>query len=280
MKQLLAVLVIAAWSTVARAQVTCQTLGNTTNCNGSLGGSTISDNGSFLSNLAKQSASQSGPNAVALQQQAAAQAQLANQQANLAAQQAEYVRIQTEELERQKEAENLRLQNEARQTQNDAETLRQQKLAAQQKKSPLDETAGEPVRCSAVRARCADESPLCATYKELLVRDGVACHGLSAPPAPPTHREAEGLAEIQASCDTTHKEFASQIACIKRGVRTSESMAKADSANIQLFLLTADQLVDDLARRQITVASARVDLQKAYLDFRDRTARSSVSQSN
>jgi hypothetical protein len=57
-------------------------------------------------------------------------------------------------------------------------------------------------------------------------------------------------------------------------------MAKADSANVQLFVLTTDKIVDDLARKQITVASARVDLQKAYLDFRDRTARISGSQSN
>jgi hypothetical protein len=34
-------------NTVVIAQVTCQTNGNTTNCNGSLGGSTIHDNGAF-----------------------------------------------------------------------------------------------------------------------------------------------------------------------------------------------------------------------------------------
>src|ERR1700723_2876297 len=95
---------LTALSTVAHAQVTCQTSGNTTTCNGSLGGSTISDSGAFNSNLAKISAAQYGPNAVALQQQAAAQAQLANQQARLVAQQAEYVRQQTLALQSQQDA--------------------------------------------------------------------------------------------------------------------------------------------------------------------------------
>jgi hypothetical protein len=130
-KQLLAILVIAAWSTVARAQVTCQTFGNTTNCNGSLGGSTISDNGAFNSNLSKISAAQFGPNAVALQQQAAAQAQLANQQARLTAQQAEYVRLQTEALERQQQTEELQRQQqaEALRKQQDAEASQRQQQA-------------------------------------------------------------------------------------------------------------------------------------------------------
>ena len=131
MKQLLAILLIAAWSTVVRAQVTCQTFGNTTNCNGSLGGSTISDSGAFDSNLAKISAAQSGPNAVALQQQAAAQAQLANQQARLIAQQAEYVRLQTEALERQQQAEESQRQQqaEALRKRQDAEELQRQQQA-------------------------------------------------------------------------------------------------------------------------------------------------------
>src|ERR1700733_7220319 len=98
---------LTALSTAAHAQVTCQTSGNTTTCNGALGGSTISDNGAFNSNLAKISAAQYGPNAVALQQQAAAQAQLANQQARLVAQQAEYVRQQNLALQGQQEPDTL-----------------------------------------------------------------------------------------------------------------------------------------------------------------------------
>lgn len=153
MKQLLAILVIAAWSTVARAQVTCQTFGNTTNCNGSLGGSTISDNGAFNSNLAKISAEQFGPNAVALQQQAAAQAQLANQQARLTAQQAEYVRLQTEALERQQQAEESQRQQQAealRKRQDAEELQRQQQAEASQRQQQAD---------ALLRQQQADASP-------------------------------------------------------------------------------------------------------------------------
>jgi hypothetical protein len=128
-KHLLAMLLLVALSTVVHAQVTCQTNGNTTNCNGSLGGSTLSDIGAFESNLAKISAAQFGPNAVALQQQAAAQAQLANQQARLVAQQAEYVRLQTEALGRQQQAEASQRQQQAdallRQQQADASPKQQ-----------------------------------------------------------------------------------------------------------------------------------------------------------
>jgi hypothetical protein len=44
-----------------------------------------------------------------------------------------------------------------------------------------------------------------------------------------------------------------------------------DSGNLRLYMLTADKLVDDVSRKQTTGAAARVELQKAYLEFRDRT---------
>jgi len=155
MKILLTILLVVL-STVVHAQVTCQTNGNTTNCNGSLGGSTISDNGAFNSNLAKISAAQYGPNAVALQQQAAAQAQLANQQARLVAQQAEYVRLQTEALERQQQAEESQRQQqaEALQKRQDAHELQRQtaqgEVAAARAGISNERYAAAQARCRAV----------------------------------------------------------------------------------------------------------------------------------
>jgi hypothetical protein len=69
---------------IAHAQVTCQTYGNTTNCNGSLGGAIVSP--MPYVNYGAQ---------MAQQQQMQAQAALAQQQAELARAQAEAIRQQT-----------------------------------------------------------------------------------------------------------------------------------------------------------------------------------------
>jgi hypothetical protein len=155
-KQILAMVLLTALSTVAHAQVTCQTSGNTTTCNGSLGGSTISDSGAFNSNLAKISAAQYGPNAVALQQQAAAQARLANQQARLVAQQAEYVRVQTEALERQQQAEESQRQQQAEALQKRQDALELQSQTAQRELAAAAAArAGiSNERYAAAQARC------------------------------------------------------------------------------------------------------------------------------
>lgn len=163
-----------ALSTVVHAQVTCQTNGNTTNCNGSLGGSTIHDNGAFNSNLANISAAQFGPNAVALQQQAAAQAQLANQQARLVAQQTEYLRLQTEALKRQQAQ--LDTEAQAERDRANAELLAQQraraaavvvagKISAERHSAAAAAAGISTERYTAAQARCravsGDDEPLC-----------------------------------------------------------------------------------------------------------------------
>jgi hypothetical protein len=182
-RQLLAMVLLAALSTVVHAQVTCQTNGNTTNCNGSLGGSTISDSGTFNSNLAKISAAQYGPNAVALQQQAAAQAQLANQEARLVAQQAEYVRQQTLSLQRQQEAEtaNNRREPEPQNSQREAEPLdRSQEAEALSwyesymtclKRFPRAQTSDE---AAAISGRCKQDTSATSTAPQDIASSAAA----------------------------------------------------------------------------------------------------------
>jgi hypothetical protein len=174
-KQLLAIVVMAALSTVVQAQITCQTYGNTTNCNGSLGGSTISDNGAFNSNLANIASQNFGPTAITNQNLTAAQTQLVQQQAQaqamqnqimqarLTAQQAEYVRLQTEALQRQQQ------QNEAPQ--------RQQRTKSQGRSDSL--------RCTAVHNLCEARDVTCDGFRNQLTKDGIVCPDVSAPtPAP------------------------------------------------------------------------------------------------
>jgi hypothetical protein len=88
-KQLFAIVLLTTLSTVVHAQVTCQTNGNTTNCNGSLGPAIAPV--PFINFGAQQ----------AQQAQAQANANLQNQQAALAQQQAQLVRAQTEVIRQQ-----------------------------------------------------------------------------------------------------------------------------------------------------------------------------------
>jgi hypothetical protein len=89
-KQLFAIVLLAIISTVVHAQVTCQTNGNTTNCNGSLGPAIAPVPFiNFGAQQAQQAQAQANAN---LQNQ---QAALAQQQAQLAGAQAEAIRQQT-----------------------------------------------------------------------------------------------------------------------------------------------------------------------------------------
>jgi len=87
------------------------------------------------------------------------------------------------------------------------------------------------------------------------------------------------LDEIQAGCNAAHgfKTFGSQVKCIETG--TVGLTIYPNTGDIQLYLLTAEKLADDVAKKKITVASARVELQKAYLDFRERRDRKNAEAS-
>jgi hypothetical protein len=143
-------------------------------------------------------------------------------------------------------------------------------------------------RCMAAFQACHTGASYCAAYRDAFDAEGSVCPCVNAASnapstgptqsrrqkpqgAPTAHGESDSLAEIQAGCDADHgyKTFGSQVKCIK----SCMSLVNADSGDVQLYLLTADKLADDVARKQITVAAARVELQKAYLEFRDRTNR-------
>jgi hypothetical protein len=153
------------------------------------------------------------------------------------------------------------------------------------------ETPAESPRCMAVRHLCENRDSDCGEDRRRLAEAGTSCSGFRDPSAAPIQARVQppggtatvqghpdGLAEIQASCDAAHgyKTFGSQVKCIKGGIQTSRSLANADSGDAQLYLLTADKLVDDVVRKQITVAAAHVELQRAYLEFRDRIERSNA----
>jgi hypothetical protein len=129
-QQLLATIMLVTISSVVHAQVNCQSYGNTTNCNGSLGPG--------ISPLAPTDWSSFGRGAANAQ---AAQ-QLMQAQAQLAAAQAQAIQQQTEILREQQIA--AAAQSQALQRQN--EILREQQLAAAKQqwaadlgKTPTDE---------------------------------------------------------------------------------------------------------------------------------------------
>ena len=228
MKQLSTMVLLAVLSTVAHSQVTCQTSGTTTYCNGSLGGSTISDNGAFNSNLAKISAAQYGPNAVALQQQAAAQAQLANQQA-------EYVRQQSLALQRQQQAEAFQRQQEAEPVNNRREPEPQN---SQREAEPLDRSQ------EAEALRSGQWADWYESYKICLKR---------LPPA----QSLDGATAIQARCkqDTSATSTAPQdIGSSAAAISTVKGSAMSQSSQSSRFRQKWSALDDALANGVITKA--------------------------
>lgn len=166
-------------------------------------------------------------------------------------------------------------------------------------------------RCQSAAAVCTSDvgdPAFCMAYKRNFTLEGLSCPGVNAPSlsatsgAPsmpaytssgPAHVEpslqyarssnpGDTLANIQAECADAHGHggFGSQVKCIKSGIQNSGGLATADSGDVQLYVLTADKLVDDVARKHITVAAARVELQKAFLEFRERTNRKNADASN
>jgi hypothetical protein len=125
-KQLCSIMLLAALTDVSHAQVTCQTYGNTTNCNGSLNSAVapqplqLSPQVDIAGAIRAQQAQQ------VAQQQANSQALVARQQATLLAEQAAYVRQQREALEAQQETLQRQQEDEARQTQQQAAALHKQ----------------------------------------------------------------------------------------------------------------------------------------------------------
>lgn len=98
MKSLFAGVLLIALCGAAYSQVTCQTYGNTTNCNGSLGGTVSAQPESDWVNLLGNASTQIAQNELARQQ-----AELARAQAALIQQQTEVLRLKAEALRQQQE---------------------------------------------------------------------------------------------------------------------------------------------------------------------------------
>jgi len=175
-KQLLAMVLFAMLSTVVHAQVTCQTYGNTTNCNGSLGPAIAPMPFiNFGAQQAQQAQAQANAN---LQDQ---QAALAQQQAQLARAQAETIRQQTYALQQQQQIE------EQRQHQQQLDEAPRQQAARSAAAS--DAGAQRPAENQALQDkydRCVQllSAPECTDLKQELDSAGGQAQ------LPPTHEQA------------------------------------------------------------------------------------------
>jgi hypothetical protein len=157
-------------------------------------------------------------------------------------------------------------------------------------------------RCERALAACRDDNATCASWRNAFNAHGSICPGVNAPPTatrkgppyPPTPTSSPGaitsnasgdvgnsragdrLAKLQSECDAAHgyKTFGGEVKCIENGIRVSQGFsATTISDEIHLYTLTADNLVDEVNRKAISPTAARVELQKAYLEFRDRVNR-------
>jgi hypothetical protein len=90
------------------------------------------------------------------------------------------------------------------------------------------------------------------------------------------------VADFQVACyaaSESFKAFSQQVSCIKRLLAASPNPHHSSSnPDVQLYLLTADKLVDDVKHKRLTPAAARVELQRAYLDIRQRQASEAQEQ--
>jgi len=172
----------------------------------------------------------------------------------------------------------------------------------------VNAVAEVPDNCESAQAFCRAGSSLCEKYKQQYNSAGVICPGVntqstttiggasalsssaSSAGADGSHastdtvksRVGDILAKVQIECDTLHgyKTFGSQVKCVKEGIRASPDLsATIISGDLQLYTLTADNLVDEVARKSITPSAARVELQKAFLEFRDRVNRQNAEVS-
>jgi hypothetical protein len=80
------------------------------------------------------------------------------------------------------------------------------------------------------------------------------------------------IGDFQTACYAAESRFSQQVACIK-GLMSSSTDPDNSQSNpdAQLYLLTADKLVDDVQHKRMTAPAARVELQRTYLDIRQRT---------
>jgi hypothetical protein len=151
-------------------------------------------------------------------------------------------------------------------------------------------------RCERALTACRNDDVACAKWRDAFNEHGSVCPGVNAPPSAtrkgptansstvPAHassdtatsRAGDSLARLRSECDVAHgyKAFSAEVRCIENGIRVSQDFsATTVSDEIQLYTLTADNLVDEVGRKAMSPTAARVELQKAFLEFRDRSNR-------
>lgn len=81
------------------------------------------------------------------------------------------------------------------------------------------------------------------------------------------------IGDFQTACyaKSSHTNFSQQVACIKGLISGSTNPSHSLSdPDVQLYVLTADKLVDDVQHKRITASAARVELQHTYMEIRQR----------
>lgn len=158
------------------------------------------------------------------------------------------------------------------------------------------------VRCEKALAACRDGDATCARWRDAFNEHGSVCPGVNASltatrkgptgsPNPASYVGAataptssdkgklfagDTLGKLQTECDAAHgyRAFSAEVKCVENGIRVSQDFsAKAVSEEIHLYTLTAENLVDEVGRKSMSSTAARVELQKAFLEFRDRLNR-------
>jgi hypothetical protein len=163
-------------------------------------------------------------------------------------------------------------------------------------------------RCERALTACHQSDPACERWRDAFNQHGSVCPGVNAPLTAarrgPTAASSSAfhsgevnapllsdatkssaavtLAQLQTECDAGHgyKTFSLEVKCIRGAIQMSQEFATpAISDDIRLYTLTADNLVDEVGRKAISSAAARVELQKAFLEFRDQVSRQNAEAS-
>ena len=81
------------------------------------------------------------------------------------------------------------------------------------------------------------------------------------------------LSTLQKSCDSSNgfNTFRSQVSCFKRCLAVvPDGPTSLMDVDNKLFILTAESLLEDIQGKRLTKAAARVELQKTYIEIRER----------
>jgi TolA-binding protein len=183
---------------VAHAQVTCQTYGNTTNCNGSLGGATVAPQPFVNYGDAAQSY---------------AQAALAQQQAQLARAQADAIRQQTYALQQQQQIEAQREQQREQQVTEEQSGKQYDLVMGCVRRSPGAMTSEEAVAISDRCKRDPTSNP----------PQGASMSGSTAPDVSKLKADAATFEAIMRSAPPSSKTFRDAVQSLQA---TNEELAR------------------------------------------------------